>query len=253
MGGKTIPDYISSIITGQAMGWKNTERVILFISLGINLSCGVLQKSSQHGFGSGYYKHRVDDAPTEKVYLNIEEDHVAVYPVVNDSVEKPNLVLPLGTADSLVTIPSRFTKQSLDIDITSILLKYRPKTDQLPPQLSAELNVALYAGWRHDYYRIKSKKDPIGKVRYDVVSRGWDVGILGGAGTTMIGPSTTTSAINREYNAMILQLGVAAFLETGFASFGVATGYDYLVGDDRDVWIYHRKPWVGFVVGIALN
>ncbi len=235
------------------MRWAKLIRVILLVSLMINFSCGVIQKSSQHGFDSGYYKHYRENTPAEKVYLNITEDDVSVYPVVGDQVQNSSLIFPLGVADSIAPIPSRFTKQSLDIDITTVLLKYRPKTDQLPPQLSAELNVALYAGWRHDYYRIKSKKNPIGKVRYDVVNRGWDVGVLGGTGTTLIGPSTTRTAISQEYNGMILQMGVAAFFETGFASFGVATGYDYLVGTHRDDWIYNKKPWIGFVVGIALN
>jgi hypothetical protein len=37
------------------------------------------------------------------------------------------------------------------------------------------------------------------------------------------------------------------------ASFGFAAGYDYLLSQDRKIWIYNNKPWVGFVVGIALN
>jgi hypothetical protein len=37
------------------------------------------------------------------------------------------------------------------------------------------------------------------------------------------------------------------------ASFGLATGFDYLLGSERNIWLYRNKPWVGFVVGLALN
>ncbi len=226
---------------------------MLYFYLSMNLSCAVIDRSSRHDFESGYYKHRVAKGVAEKVYLDVGDDKVAVHPITGQVVGIPAFTIPLGKTDTLRPVPSRFIKSSLDIDITTVLLKYRPVTQQLPAQLSSELNVALYAGWRHDYYRIKAKKDPLGNVRHDVVKRGWDIGALGGAGTTFIGPSTTTTAISQEYSGMILEYGLAAFFETSFASFGLAVGYDHLTGPDRDVWIYNRKPWVGFVVGIALN
>jgi hypothetical protein len=52
---------------------------------------------------------------------------------------------------------------------------------------------------------------------------------------------------------MIIQTGIAGFIESNVASFGLAVGYDYLMNPDRKIWIYTNKPWVGFVVGIALN
>jgi hypothetical protein len=52
---------------------------------------------------------------------------------------------------------------------------------------------------------------------------------------------------------MTIQTGVAAFIESNMASFGLALGWDYLLNRDKAIWIYQTKPWVGFVVGIALN
>ena len=49
----------------------------------------------------------------------------------------------------------------LKVDITTILFKYRPSVYELPPQLIYDFNVALYAGWRHDNYHIKVRKDPL--------------------------------------------------------------------------------------------
>jgi len=235
------------------MDWMNVKHILLFVGIGFLSSCSVIDKSSTHGFDSGYYKHSLEKGRAEKVYLDITDDTVAVHPMIENKPGQSETVLPLGKADSLYLFPSRFSKTSLDIDITSVFFKYRPATDELQAQLTAELNVALYAGWRHDYYRIEGKKDPLGKINYTVIKRGFDVGILAGPGTTFVGPSTTKTSITKEYNGMILEYGLAGFLETNFASFGVAVGFDHLLGSDRSVWIYNQKPWIGFVVGIALN
>jgi len=232
----------------------NARYLILFmVSLSLFSSCSVFERSSIHGFNSGYYKYSTGKGKTEAVYLQITDTQVAVYPVTAGKPGNQEMTLPIGEADSLYRIPSRFTKASLDIDLTTVFLKYRPATGDLQPQLTAELNVALYTGWRHDYYRIEGKKDPLGNNHYRVIKRGFDFGILGGPGTTFIGPSTTSNVISKEYNGMILEYGLAAFIETNFASFGLAAGYDHLMNSDRSVWIYNKKPWIGFVIGIALN
>lgn len=217
-------------------------------------ACSTLDKSSRHGFESGFYDHRTEkkDQP-EKVYLDVTEEKVTVYSLEGEKPQSPVLSLPLRQADSLQQSTSRFSKKSLDIDITTVLFKYRPRTGDLPEQLSAELNVALYAGWRRDFYAIKATRDPLGKPQYRVVNRGFDFGILAGTGTTLVSPSTTRNAITTEYNGMLLELGLAGFVETSFASFGLAVGFDHLLGPDRSVWIYNQKPWIGFVVGVAIN
>lgn len=230
----------------------NTEHVLLIISMLMFSSCSVIEKSSQHGFHSGYYFQN-SDMHKEKVYLDITDDQATVYPVVADTVGKPVTTLSLHQTDSIWVIPPKFSKTSLDIDITSVLLKFRPATKELPAQLSTDLNVALYAGWRQDFYRLESKKDPTGRSQNKITSRGYDFGILAGTGSTLIGFSTTKTGISEEYNGMIIELGLAAFLETSFVSFGLATGFDYLLSPDRDIWIYNKRPWIGFVVGFALN
>ena len=69
----------------------------------------------------------------------------------------------------------------------------------------------------------------------------------------MISPFTTRNAFSDEYNGFILQAGLAGFLESNVASFGIAAGFDYLLSQDRKIWIYNNKPWVGFIIGIDLN
>ena len=41
-------------------------------------SCSVLEKSSMHGFNSGYYKFRSDGENAEKVYVEVAEENVEI-------------------------------------------------------------------------------------------------------------------------------------------------------------------------------
>lgn len=217
------------------------------------VSCSTLDKASTHGFNSGYYT--LDTGAQKKsIYVDVSEEKIDVYPLVNDQPDKAKqLVIPYENPDSVLSRSLKFKKQSLDIDITTILLKYRPGTEGMPDQLTSDLNLAMYLGWRHDRYTLKSKRDPLGKSTTKISTFGYDIGIFAGPGTAPINPFTTNNKTANEYNGMIFQTGIAAFLESEMASFGFATGFDYLLNSDSKVWIYNGKPWIGFVVGIALN
>ena len=95
--------------------------------------------------------------------------------------------------------------------------------------------------------------DPLGKSDHKINNWGYDFGLFAGPGATLISPFTTQNKVTDEYSAMIIQTGMAGFIESNMASFGIAIGFDYLLNSDREVWIYNKKPWLGFIVGIALN
>ncbi|WP_026898823.1 hypothetical protein [Daejeonella oryzae] len=228
--------------------------VIAICIIGLLASCNTLEKASTHGFNSGYYKMKSENKNSQNVYLDITNEQIDVYHHIKKQPDKQIfLTIPLIKTDSLIVNPIIFKKQSLDIDITSIFLKYRPSVYGLPAQLTTDLNTALYTGWRYDSYQIISNKDPLGKNSYKINNRGYDFGVFAGPGTTLISSFSTRNNRSDEYNGMIIQGGIAGFIEFSIASFGFAVGYDYLLSQDRKIWIYNNKPWVGLVVGIALN
>ena len=234
------------------ISYKNIVTSIWVI--GVLASCNTLDKASLHGLNSGYYKLKSENKNARNVYLDVTNEKIDVYHHVERQPDKQQfLTITLNTTDSLLFSPMVFKKQGLDIDITSIILKYRPSVYGLPAQLTTDLNLALYAGWRHDYFHIMSKKDPLGKSYSKISNRGYDFGIFAGPGVTLISPFTTQDKRADEYSGMIIQTGIAGFIESNVASFGLAVGYDYLLNPDRKIWIYNNKPWVGFIVGIALN
>jgi len=217
-------------------------------------SCSVIEKSSSHGFGSGYYQLKAENKTVEKVYADISDERITVYQVKENQLDKKEMMtVALLKTDTTYRYPLRFIRKSLDIDITSIILKYHPSVFHLPSQLTTDFNAAIYAGWRHDQYRVQNKINPLGRRQNKISNRGYDFGIFTGLGSTQINPFSTRNIVTNEYNGMIVQFGLAGFLESSIASFGIATGFDHLLSTDRNNWIYNKKPWLGFIIGIALN
>ncbi len=228
--------------------------VLLFVPIGILSSCSTLERASLHGLNDGFYQLKSDSSEKQAVYLDVAEDTISVYPTTSKQPEsKPTFTIPLAATDSIPFERITFNKQGLDIDISTVLMKYRPSIGDLPAQLTTDLNLALYAGWRFDFYPVEHRKDPLKRSYANIKNRGFDLGFFAGPGTTLISPFTTRNIRSDEYNAMIVQGGFAGFIESNMASFGLAVGYDYLLSKDRAIWIYHNKPWVGLVVGVALN
>lgn len=232
-------------------GWAFFSAVL---ALGLLSSCRTLEQASVHGLNSGYYRLGTPGETARKVYVDVHEEALAVYPCTGITPDS-TAVLTLYPAipDSAMLREVRLSKRSLDLDATSILLKYRPGTSGMQPQLTADFNLAFYAGWRFDRFILSSSQDPLGKPANRIRSRGFDFGVFAGPGTTPVTPFTTRDRREVEYNGMIVQAGVAAFIESDIASFGLAAGYDHLMNSDRGVWIYTGKPWLGFIVGVALN
>jgi hypothetical protein len=232
---------------------RNLDLIIAVFFLICN-GCTVFERSSMHGFESGFYHFKSDSGKVQKIYLDIEDDSITAYPTTNKTIDKtPVFGISLLPAETLGDHPEKFGKRSIDIDITTILFKYRPGKNGLPAQLTTDFNAAMFVGWRHDNYLLESMENPLRHDHYEAVNRGFDVGVFAGPGTTPISPFSTKEMVLNEYSGMIIQYGIAGFVESSVASFGIAAGFDYLLSPDRKVWIYNKKPWIGFVVGIALN
>jgi len=225
----------------------------ILLILPVICSCNMIEKSSKHEFSSGYYKYKPEQGNDEKVYLEISNEKVVMFGLKDCKPVTSMMDIPLTYSDSILHNPLHFTKRSIDIDITTIPFKYRFGVAGQPPQLNVDFNAAIFVGRRYDKYHIHSNLDPFGKSHYQLINRAYDFGVILGMGSTLISPFTTNQIYQQEYNGMVIQYGVAVFLESNVASFGIAGGLDYLMSPDKDIWIYQNQPWVGFIIGLALN
>src|SRR5687768_6292535 len=55
-----------------------------------------------------------------------------------------------------------FIKQSFDLDVMTVVFKYRPATSGLPRQLNTEFNGNAFVGYRVDRFRLKRIQPPLG-------------------------------------------------------------------------------------------
>ena len=127
---------------------KKSNLIVVAIVAGMSLltSCRTLEKASMHGFSNGFYK--LDSGGTvSEVYVDVSGENLDVYPQQNktpDTLKRTSFSLMNSQTPAGQNLT--FRKQSLDIDLTTILLKYRMPVSGLPSQLTSDLNIALYAG-----------------------------------------------------------------------------------------------------------
>jgi hypothetical protein len=82
---------------------------------------------------------------------------------------------------------------------------------------------------------------------------GYSIGFFGGLGATSMNPSVTNNLVTIEYDGVVITKGIAGLIGIGNLTFGAAVGLDHLMDKNRKAWIYQRKPWVGFTLGLNLN
>lgn len=218
--------------------------------------CAPLETIASHSFGSGYYNFEPEKGESSKVYADVYEDSVAVYSLKEPDYKIPDTKSVAFTKISNITpsnflYGSRFTKTSLDFDLATVGVKLRPSYSGIPVQLNSNVNAALYLGVRKDFYIVRSHKSPLNITNSFIRQIGYDAGIFAGLGITPVNPTVTKENTSYEYDGVVFQKGVAAFVTIDHISVGIALGFDNLIGDDSKTWIYNNKPWIGLVLGIA--
>jgi hypothetical protein len=227
--------------------------IVFFLSV----SCVSLGKLTRHDFDSGFYTLDIRGKKPTRVYTEVIKDSLIVYSVNTEGKKKfPNTSSSVGTRISRVSSDnyfyrSCFTNNSFDVDLTSILFKSRHSRDDVPNQFSADLDVALYAGFRKDFYRIITPVHPLHEMKSYVQQIGFDLGAFAGIGSSPVNPTVTNNKINQEYDAMIFQKGIAAFISINKMSVGFALGFDNLLDKNRSSWIYNQKSYLGLIISVS--
>jgi len=231
--------------------------IILFVVILFATACSTVDKIARHDFYTGYYNLKTDDSAAVKVYVDLFEDSLDIYNVVSqgkekspDTISKRSVVIgEINPGDYLHN--STFKRNSVDMDLTTALLKYRSPQQDVPRQLSANLNAALYAGLRKDFFKIVSKTSPLNKTHSALRHFGFDAGFFAGIGITPVNYTVTSNNVELEYDGIVFEKGIAVYFGIEFLTFGVSLGFDNLLDDNHKYWIYNQKPWIGLMLGIA--
>lgn len=234
----------------------NTIYTYLLLSIGIS-SCNIFQKMRKNELEDGFYIQK-SGGVTQKVYVDNDETDIKVYDVrIMDRQWWVDTTHPINTYGNEITAGSMtiFKQVSFDLDFLTIPLKFRPAHSDVPAQLNANLNGALFAGYRIDRYYLSSAKTPLGlnsserSVNHFAVS----FGAFSGLGNTAITPTTTANMVVPEYDGIVWSSGIAGIVAVNNVTVGLAIGFDQLLDKNKKLWIYQNKPWLGLSFGLNLN
>jgi hypothetical protein len=231
--------------------------ILLGLTMLMAASCASFRRVTRHDFDSGFYKLKTQGSDPSHVYVNVIDDSMVVYPVRNVRNKNiPDTSSFTGIRISKINpgnyfYKSCFISNSFDADLTSILFKYRHPRDDVPGQFSADLNFAIYMGFRRDFYKLVSPSYPLKEEKTFIRQIGFNLGVFAGIGTSPVNPTVTNNIISQEYDAMIFQKGVAGFLSFGKMSLGLAVGFDNILDKSKSSWIYNQKPNLGLIITVS--
>lgn len=213
-------------------------------------SCRVLNKIPKTQFANGYYilETQPQNAP---VYADVTDTSLRLYPVakINGTLLSDTTASSQPAGNGTVHL----RRETFDIDLLTIPLKFRLPEAGVPLQLNANLNGAAYLGYRTDHYVVSYATDPLGRTNRNVNHFGFSGGLFTGIGNTDMTPTNTANRIGDEYDAVVWSKGIAGIIGVNNVTVGITIGWDYLLDKNRPVWIYQSKPWFGLAFGLNLN
>lgn len=220
--------------------------------------CETLKESSKYNFNEGYYHSRLYHKKNKKIYVVPDDDSVKVYSAKQISKGVVDTTKSIKIAFPADRMPAQFenymfTKSSFDLDVLTVLFKYRPPVSDFPPQFNATFNGAVYAGYRFDTYKLQYNKTPLNVYKRTITHYGYSFGAFTGFGTARIDEYVTNNAINIEYDGVVNLSGIAAIVAVNKLTFGLTLGVDHLLDENRHYWVNQRKAWIGLSVGLNLN
>lgn len=146
-----------------------------------------------------------------------------------------------------------FKKNSFDLDVLSILFKYRPVVKNFPRQFNTGFSGAVYFGYRTDVYHLSYKQTPLKEWKRNINHYGYSFGVFTGIGTARIDPSVTLNRIDYEYDGVTNLTGICFIIAVNKLSLGITSGVDFLLDKNRKYWVNNKKPWIGLAIGLNIN
>jgi hypothetical protein len=221
-------------------------------------SCALLRQNPKYEFADGRYKTNLFEDKVATVYVHNAGDSISVFPlrkankgfIIDTSVRKP-VVFTAAFSDKF-RLPV-FRQNSFDVDFLTIPFKYRFPVEGFPRQLNANLNGAVYLGYRSDIYALHYPPTLLGRSERQTHHLGFSFGVFTGLGNTAMNPWVTNDRITLEYDGVVWSKGVASIIGLNNFTTGLAIGWDHLLERNKVFWIYQGKPWIGFVFGLNLN
>ena len=223
----------------------------------IACGCSITGNSSKFTFADGYYRTKLNGKKYKKYYVTTGTDSIKVYPAhisreIADTVNSIKVFFPEHIQPTNFG-KKTFSSSSFDLDVITILFKYRPPVKYYPAQLNTNFNAALYTGFRKDNYTLSYSNTPLHVANRKIIHHGFSFGAFAGLGSARIDEFVTLHRIDYEYDGVIFTPGIATELDLNKINFVVLSGLDFLTDKNSHVWVNNKKVWIGIGIGLNLN
>jgi hypothetical protein len=249
-GGKDRKDGSMTSFTSMKYWFSLTGLFALF-------SCETLKQSSKYQFTEGYYNVKSGGDRIGKVYALTASDSIKAYRKIDLEREKIDttkaILIAFPPQKPNGFQPHSFRRTTFDVDVLTVLFKYRPSVKGFPPQFNASFNGAAYFGYRTDTYKLSYSKTPMHVFNRRITHYGYSFGVFTGFGTARIDEYVTNNALSIEYDGLVNLTGVAVILAVDKLSFGITCGEDHLLDKNARLWVNNGMPWLGISLGLNLN
>ena len=218
--------------------------------------CSTISETSKQQMETGIYNVR--NYKNNPFYVDVREDSIVLHPLTKTKAgwiadTAQSSTINLNTSNPQNRQQAKFLTHSFDLDVMSILFKYRPYLSGFPNQLNTNFNAAEFVGYRSDLYILSYDKNPLNTYHRRVSHFAFSLGGFIGLGATQMNPFVTNNNIQPEYDNVVITKRIAGLIGVGEFTFGGAVGFDNLMDKNRNTWIYQGKPWLGFTVGFNIN
>lgn len=214
------------------------------VAIGLLTACG----AAKTGLADGRYR-----GAHGPVMVQVTDDSIRIRSVAGAEAGGADLVLSPSMPAATAMEAIHLDQYSLDVDVLTTLIKYRPAREDQQPLLETNLSGALYVGYRVDHYMIRYTDLGFAQKNRVVRHMGLSAGLFAGLGGTAMNPWVTRQAVAAEYTGVVLSSGISLIAAVGNTTLGFAVGADRLLDRNADRWIHEGKPWLGLVFGLNLN
>jgi hypothetical protein len=143
--------------------------------------------------------------------------------------------------------------KGVDFDIFTTPFKFRLPTSNHNMEVHTSFNGSFYFGYRFDNFNLKKERVNSNIALYKYNNWGAGLGGFIGFGSANINTNNTLKPNVFDYDAPLINYGLALLLANKNLSSGIAFGFDQLIDGNQHLWIYNQKPWFGIFIGLNLN
>jgi hypothetical protein len=201
---------------------------LVILTLLLCAGCSAIRETSLHPMEDNIYK--VPSQRNKRYYTVVEEYKITMHTVKKTAkgwiTDTTAGTISMSTNNPQSTQPVTFITSTFDLDVLTILFKYRPYSSGFPNQLNTNFNAAGFIGHRSDYYILSYQKNPLDKLRHKVNHFAYSVGFFGGLGSTNMNPFVTGNRLLSEYDGVVITKGIVGLVGIGNLTFGAAIGLD---------------------------